>query len=149
MMAFLFMVVAAGADDLLINSNDGFPRSNPDRSGFEDRIFDEAFRRLGHTWELIRVPSERALASFNRGEIGGDYVRMAGLEKTYPNLVQVGEPFSSMDFGACTLSGKLRFSSWEGLRNRPIAMIIRWKIVEERTRDFTCVTADFTTKAER
>jgi polar amino acid transport system substrate-binding protein len=139
-MASLFMVAAATADDLRINSNDVFPRSSPDQSGFEDRILDEAFRRLGRTWELIRVPSERALASLNRGEIDGDYVRIAGLEKTYPNLVQVKEPISTMDFGAFTLSGKLRFSSWEELRNRPIAMIIGWKIVEERTKDFPYVT---------
>jgi len=141
MMASLCVVVAAGADDLRINSNDVFPRSAPDRSGFEDRILDEAFHRLGHTWELIRVPSERALASLNRGEIDGDYVRIAGLEKTYPNLIQVKEAISSMDFGAFTLSDKVRFRSWEELRNRPIAMIIGWKIVEERTRDFPYVTA--------
>lgn len=140
-MASLFLVVPAGANDLRINSNDVFPRSAPDRSGFEDRILDEAFRRLGQTWELIKIPSERALASLNRGEIDGDYVRIAGLEKTYPNLVQVKEPIASMDFGAFTLSDKVRFRSWEELRNRPIAMIIGWKIVEERTRDFPYVTA--------
>jgi polar amino acid transport system substrate-binding protein len=140
-MASLLMVITAKADDLRINSNDVFPRSAPDRSGFEDRILDEAFRRLGYTWELIKIPSERALASLNRGEIDGDYVRIAGLEKTYPNLVQVKEPISSMDFGAFTLSDKVRFSSWEELRNRPIAMIIGWKIVEERTKDFPYVTA--------
>jgi polar amino acid transport system substrate-binding protein len=89
----------------------------------------------------VRLPSERALASLDRGEIDGDYVRIAGLEQTYPNLIRVDEPVAHMDFGAFTKSKALRFSRWEDLRSRRIGAIIGWKIIEQRTKGFDSVSA--------
>ncbi len=129
------------AETLRINSNDGFPRSMPDKSGFEDRIVSEAFRRIGEDYELVLVPSERALASVDRGEIDGDYVRIAGLGQRYPNLVMVDEPIAAMEFGTFTRGREIVVSSWEDLRERPFGRILGWKIVEQRTDGFPRASA--------
>ena len=130
-----------GAEEFTLNSNDVLPRSASDGSGYEDRILAEAFRRLGHTYSLVRVPSERALVSVDRGELDGDYVRIAGLENAYANLVCVAEPIASFDFATFTGSASLRIDDWEDLRTRPVGMIIGWKIVEQKTKGFGSVNA--------
>jgi len=125
---------------LKINSNDVFPRSAPDKSGFEDLILDEAFRRVGYSYELIKIPSERALTSVDRGEIDGDYVRIAGLGQSYPNLVMVAEPIAVWEFAVFAAAGCPRIAAWEDLRDKPFGRIIGWKIVEQRTEGFPHAT---------
>ncbi len=137
----LCVSISLSAEGLKLNSNDIFPRSAPDGSGYEDRIIAEAFRRLGLRYELMKVPSERALASVDRGEIDGDYVRIAGLEQSYPGLVRVGEPIAAMEFGSFVRDRERAPKTWEELRNRRVGMIIGWKIVEQRTSGFPAMNA--------
>ncbi len=124
-----------------LNSNDIFPRSTPDGSGYEDRIIEEALRRLGLTYERVKVPSERALASVDRGEIDGDYVRIAGLEQGYPGMVKVEEPIAVMEFGSFVRDPHWEPKTWEDLKKSRIGIIIGWKIVERRTDGFPTVNA--------
>ncbi len=131
----------SAADGLKFNSNDIFPRSSPDGAGYEDRIIAEALRRLGLAYELVKVPSERALASVDRGEIDGDYVRIAGLEQNYPGLVRVDEPIAVMEFCVFVRDRNRAPGTWEELRNRRVGRVIGWKIVEQRTSGFPAVNA--------
>lgn len=132
---------AAAGQVLDINTNDVFPRSSPEGKGFEDRILAEAFRRLGMGYRIVRLPSERALISANEGIVDGDYVRIAGLEASYPNLVMVPAPISRMEFTAFSLDPKLPIDGWQDLSGLSVAHITGWKIAEERTKGFPRVTS--------
>jgi polar amino acid transport system substrate-binding protein len=132
---FLLISGNLAAQALRLNSNDAYPRSAPDKSGFEDKILQEALKSLGLDFERITIPSERALLLANAGEIDGDYVRISGLERNYPNLVMVAEPITTFDFVAYSLTDSGPFDTWESLRDVPIAHITGWKIIEERTKD--------------
>lgn len=139
-LALAMLAQAAFAESFGFNTNDVYPRASLDGSGFEDRIIAEGLRRLGHTYEILRIPSERALVSLQAGLIDGDYVRISGLESLYPGIVRVSEPVSAMEFVAFSLDPGPRIDSWEDLRGLEVAHIRGWKIVEERTRGFPRVT---------
>ncbi|MDX9958476.1 MAG: hypothetical protein RBT68_08555 [Spirochaetia bacterium] len=124
------------AQNLIINSNDVMPRSSADGSGYEDRILKEAFRRVGATFDRITVPSARALILANQGAIDGDYVRIQGIDSSFPDLVRVDVPIATMDFSAFTVSPGPYPVSWADLASVPFAHIIGWKIVEQNTAGF-------------
>ncbi|MBL8968523.1 MAG: transporter substrate-binding domain-containing protein [Spirochaetaceae bacterium] len=135
-LACLALALPAVAERFVFSSLEVFPRSAPDGSGFEDRILAEAMRRLGHDFELVRIPSERALVSLDQGLIDGEYVRIAGLGTTYPSIVMVAEPIAKMEFVAITLSPSLPIDSWKDLEGLRLGVIRGWKIVEDKTRGF-------------
>lgn len=123
----------ARASEILVLNTDGEPpHSRPDGAGFEDRIILEAFRRIGHTVQLVRLPSERCLQNVIAGIDDGNYVRIAGLEKLHPELVLVPEPVSTFPFTAFTRDPGLKAARWEDLRGRQTAYVTGWKLPEAR-----------------
>ncbi|HWR02988.1 MAG TPA: transporter substrate-binding domain-containing protein [Humidesulfovibrio sp.] len=135
--ALLFQTAAfaagpAQAAPLVLNTDGAPPHARPDGTGFEDRIVAEAFRRIGVPVKLVMLPSERCLQNANLGIDDGNYVRVAGLEKTYPNLIMVPEPVSEFVFTAFTRAPELKISSWADLRQRQVAIVNGWKIVERQ-----------------
>lgn len=120
------------AEPLVLNTDGAPPHSRADGTGFEDRIVTEAFRRIGREVKLVQLPSERALQNADQGIDDGNYVRVAGLEKTYPNLVMVPEPVSEFVFTAFTRAPELKISNWADLRPRQVAIVNGWKIVERQ-----------------
>jgi polar amino acid transport system substrate-binding protein len=120
----------AFAAPLVLNTDGAPPHSRPDGSGFEDRIVAEAFRRVGLAVKLVMLPSERSLQNANQGIDDGVYVRVPGLERIYPNLVMVAEPVSEFIFTAFTRDPALKARAWDDLRERQVAIVAGWKIVE-------------------
>lgn len=129
-MAPLLASRPAQAQPLVLNTDGAPPHARADGTGFEDRIVAEAFRRVGVTVKLVMLPSERCLQNANQGIDDGNYVRIAGLEKLYPNLVMVPEPVSEFVFTAFTRAPGLMVSGWNDLRQRQVAIVTGWKIVE-------------------
>ncbi|MBU1042151.1 MAG: transporter substrate-binding domain-containing protein [Proteobacteria bacterium] len=128
-------VCASGAGPLVLNTDGAPPHSRADGSGFDDRIVTEAFRRIGVPVRLVILSSERALQSANQGVDDGNYVRIAGLERQYPNLIMVPEPMSSFPFTAFTRRPGLKAGTWADLRDRQVASVIGWKLVENSLQD--------------
>lgn len=133
-LALALPVCASGAGPLVLNTDGAPPHSRADGSGFEDRIVAEAFRRIGVGVRLVMLSSERALQNVNQGVDDGNYVRIAGLERQYPNLVMVPETMSSFPFTAFTRDPGLKVLSWADLRDRQVASVIGWKLVENNLR---------------
>jgi len=125
----------AAAQPLVLNTDGAPPHSRADGTGFEDRIVTEAFRRIGVVVRLVRLPSERALQNANQGVDDGNYVRIAGLTRLYPNLVMVPEPMSSFPFTAFTRAPSLKVAAWGDLRGRQVASVTGWKLVERSLKD--------------
>jgi len=120
------------ADDkvLVLNAAVSEPLSNDEQSGFVDRLVGEALQRLGYRLESLHLPAERALIIANAGIDDGEMLRIAGLQKSYPNLIQVPEKLIDLEFVAFTRNKSLKITRWQDLAEYTVAIITGWKIFE-------------------
>lgn len=121
---------AHAAQTLVINTVSTLPLNAPDQSGFMDKVVGEAFRRSGLILKTIQLPAERGLINANRGIDDGEMARIAGLEKTYPNLVRVPEKIMDWEFYAFSEHNVDLSKGWAGLAGYSVAFINGWKILE-------------------
>ncbi len=117
---------------LILNTSHTYPRSTPDGTGFEDLIIKEAFNRAGLRLKIVQLPSERALVNANEGIDDGNFARVAGIEKLYPNLVMAPEKICEFEFAVFTRDSSIKISDWESLRPYNVGIITGWKILEEK-----------------
>ncbi len=129
---FYFTGTAAFAQQrIVINTGFSHPISNDAQTGFGDKVLGEAFRRIGYKLETVRLPAERALINANKGFDDGDLLRINGLQKKYPNLIQVPEKIMDMDvvlFAKNLKSFKVR--GWNSIGSHSVSIITGWKIFE-------------------
>ena len=97
------------------------------------RISAEAFRRSGIETEFRTLPSERALQAADSGQTAGDQVRVAGLEKLYPNLVQVPVPMLNYHTVVFTAGMTFRIDGWESLKPYSLCILRGMKLAETAT----------------
>jgi len=121
---------AADRPVLVLNDTNEPPFTTADRDGFLDIIAGEAFRRAGVELRLVKLPAERGLINANAGIEDGDMVRIAGLEKQYPNLVRVPEKLVDWEFVAFSKDATIP-SNWKAIRQRSAGHIKGWKIYEQ------------------
>ncbi len=105
--------------------------SNKKQTGFVDNIVNEALNRIGYDLESVHLPAERALINANAGIDDGELLRIAGLQKIYPNLIQVPEKIMDMEFVAFTRHVPFPTSNWQSLKPWSVAIITGWKILEQ------------------
>lgn len=109
----------------------GPPLSNLDHTGYYDRILIAAFAKLEIPITFGRLPSERSLQNVDNGIDDGDFVRIAGLEKSYPNLVMVPEKLDDFEFVAFARDLDLSTNSWDALTPYHVGIVRGWKILEQ------------------
>jgi len=123
---------AVAQKNIVLNSTFSYPVSTDSQSGFADLVLAEAFRRIGYQLETVRVPAERALINANRGIGDGEMSRVAGLQKKYPNLIQVPESFMVIDMVLFAKNNtKLVVKGWDSVASHSLAIISGWKIMEK------------------
>lgn len=142
----LLLIIAnsSSASTLVLNTADEAPLSTVDGTGHNDLIIKEAFRRIGHQVEIVHLPSERALVNTNKGIDDGNFVRIAELEKIYPNLVRVPESITVFEFAAFTKDPSIKIRDWESLKPYYVGIVAGWKILEANivgTRSLTKVSS--------
>jgi len=118
---------------MVFNTAHYSPRSTPEGNGFEDLLLKEALRRLGVQLKIVNLPSERCLVNVNEGIDDGNFARVEGMEKTYPNLLMVPEPIADFEFVVFSKRSDLKVDGWESLNGYHIGYITGWKIVESKT----------------
>lgn len=124
---------AQSGGTLVLNTGVRAPYTQPDRSGFLDRLVAEAFRRAGTKAEVqVYEASERAMQNANAGIDDGMAMRIKGLEAQYPNLVRVPEKIIDNDFVAYSHGSDFPTRDWEALAPYQVAHIIGWKVFENR-----------------
>lgn len=134
---FLIALFSESAADqtIVIATADGPPLSNSDNTGFHDKIIHEAFQRIGIKLEIIHLPAERALINANNGVEEGVYVRIAGMDRLYPNLIQVPEKITDYEFVAFTKHIDIATNGWDALTPYGVGIITGWKILEKNIQD--------------
>jgi len=127
---------------VLSTSNEA-PNATEDFQGIGDRLMLEAFRQLQIPLKIERLPSERALIRANEGEEDGNFARVEGLEKQYPNLIRVPEELVRFEFVAFAKKDrKNSITTWEKLKDYHVGIVTGWKILEaniQGTRSLTKV----------
>lgn len=114
--------------------------SNPECSGMLDRIVQEAFRRIGVRAEIVFTNTRRSLVDVNDGVLDAEINRIEGMERSYPNLVQVPEPNMQMHFVAFAKED-IPISGWGSIRRLRVGMVQGWKILEQHTKNFPNLTS--------
>jgi polar amino acid transport system substrate-binding protein len=123
------VALGAGRPVLVLNDTNELPYTTPAGDGFLDVVAGEAFRRAGVELRLVRLPAERGLLNADAGIEDGDMVRIAGLDRQYPNLVRVPEKLIDWEFTAFSRDATLP-ASWPAIRQRRVGHIKGWKIYE-------------------
>ncbi len=116
---------------LMLGTFAGPPLSTSDGSGFYDLVLKEAFGRAGLEIEIIQLPAERSLTNANEGITDGDFVRISGLEKIYPNLLRVPEKITDFEFVAFTKLMDIPIKGWQSLQPYHVGIVRGWKILEK------------------
>lgn len=124
--------VAFARDKLVISTSVVEPYTTPEHTGFIDRLVVAVFQEIGVEAEVLVYPnaSERSLLNANEGIDDGQALRVAGLEKFYPNLVRVPEPVMMNDFVALSLRPAFATPDWSALKPYSVTYIIGWKVFE-------------------
>lgn len=116
---------------IILNTAFASPITNESQTGFADTVLSEAFNRLGYKLETVQLPAERALINANMGIDDGDLLRVSGLQKKYPNLIQVPEKIMDMDMVLFTKNKPLFVvNGWQSIKSYTVAIISGWKIME-------------------
>ena len=130
--SLLIATATAGEPTLMLSNPTAPPLTNAQGSGFLDRLWQEVARRTGVRVQLVTLPAERGLVNANAGIEDGDLNRIAGLERTYPNLIRVPEKNMDMHFVAFTRQTDLRLDrGWRSLSGHSVGIIKGWKILEQ------------------
>jgi polar amino acid transport system substrate-binding protein len=111
------------------------PLSKIDQSGFYDQILIEAFRRVGQPVQIMHLPTERSISNANLGITDGEFPRISGLDRLYPNLLKVPEKVDAFDFVAFTWRSDIQLEDWASCRPYDIAIVRGWKILESNLTD--------------
>lgn len=131
-LAFQYPVLHA-TDKLVLSSGVLEPYTTTDRKGFLDQIIAAVFKDINLEAELLVYPTatERGMLNANEGIDDGLAMRVAGLEKQYPNLIRVPEEVAVNDFVALTLGPRFATNGWESLSPYVVSYIIGWKVFEQ------------------
>ena len=79
------------------------------------RVMTEAYKRIGLTMHLRRLPAERSLVTANAGEVDGELIRKDEISRTYPNLIKVPISIMTIDFVVFTRAKRFSVNGWESL----------------------------------
>ena len=116
---------------IALNSAFSSPITNESQTGFGDSVLREAFKRIGYKLETTRLPAERALINANLGIDDGDLLRIGGLQKKYPNLIQVPEKVMDMDVMLFTKNKpSFKVDGWKSVGPHSITIMTGWKVFE-------------------
>ena len=106
------------------------PLSREDQTGFYDQVVIEAFRRIGQPVQITHLPTERSISNANLGVTDGEFPRISGLDRLYPNLHRVPEKIVDFVFVAFTWRTDIQLKDWSSCRPYNVAIVRGWKILE-------------------
>ncbi len=115
---------------LTISASNAPPYVTPQRTGLEDRLFTEVFRRLDIEVRIYDVPAQRGLVLLNDGQDDGTLARNPGMSKRYPNLVQFSEKALDREYLVYTTLPDIEVAGWDSLAGYSVGIVNGWKILE-------------------
>ena len=142
---FLFVLllscsVRSLAADIELNSGHHPPLANDESNGFHDLVAHEAYRRIGLSIEIHRLPSARSGRNVDMGIDDGNGPRIDGYNKFFPNLIIVPEKVIDFYFVGFTNDPEINPENWAELANLNVGIVTGWKILEQKITSSQSVT---------
>lgn len=75
----------------------------------------EAYKRIGIAVEIKRYPAALSIQLANRGDVDGEVVRVAEIDRKYSNLIMVPVPINSMEGMVFTKNRIFPVKGWKSL----------------------------------
>lgn len=97
-------------------------------------IMREAYRRLGIEAVEDKLPGERAIAVLNAGEVFGDVMHFAGLEKNYDNVLRIPVPLIYFDAVVFTDGRAMSVPDWASAARHRVCIRRGIKSIEDAAR---------------
>ncbi len=91
------------------------------------------YKRIGYDMSVIRFPGKRSLVEANSGTTGGELVRIAAIEDSYPNLVRIPYAIGSLRVMAMTQSGQHAINERSSMIDKRIGILRGVKILDTLT----------------
>ncbi len=110
----------------------------PSRNALTQRIISEAYNNLNINIEFIHLPAERSLWLVDKGIIDGETARIAGLNKTYHNLLMIKVPIEVISLYAYVrkdMDMNFTVKGWQSVRPYRSAYLRGGKAVERNLKD--------------
>lgn len=134
--AVFSLSASALPDEFVFNTSTVAPYTTVDRSGFQDRVVTEVFRRIGLKARVeVYEASARALINAHQNIDQGVAMRIHGLNKKYPNLIRIEEPIIENDFVAYSIDAEFPTTDWKSLEPYILAYIHGWLVFERNLVD--------------
>ena len=127
--------ILASEPDLVLSTWAKPPLSKVDHTGYLDKIIIEAFRRIDLEIDILQKPVQRSISDANNGKGDGEYIRISGLSRIYPNLIEVPEKVFDFEFVVFTKNHDVIINGWDSLKPYDVGIVIGWKILEENIRN--------------
>jgi polar amino acid transport system substrate-binding protein len=100
------------------------------------QLLKQAYQKLNIPISFIYLPGERSLTLSNSGKLDGEVARLAGIEKTYPNLIRVNVPLQTVILYAYTKNPAITVSDSQSLKPYRIAYLRGVKSIEKQFSGF-------------
>jgi len=117
--------------DLVLNAGALPPLSLKNGDGFLDQLMIEAFKRIGKNVKILHKPSKRSLKDTNEGRGDAEYIRVEGLSKIYPNIIQVPVNIIDLEYVAFSKRDDIKIENWNSLTQYHVGILRGWKILEK------------------
>lgn len=130
----LAAILPAAAGEPLRNINISTLVGNDPASTIAEQVVREAYRRLGITLTVHKLPGERTLVYANEGKMDGELYRKLGMERQYTNLLIVPVPLLTYEIVVFSRGTSFVVNGWESLRPYSLGFMRGIKIVQENTR---------------
>ncbi len=124
----VFVAAPAFAEKLTFSTIKGHingPRSQ--------KILTEAYQRLGIEVVFKELPGQRAIQGANEGKFDGEVFRIGGLNKKFPNLIMIAEPYLLAQDSVFSKKVDFKVDGFESLRPYRIGIRRGIKAAEQGT----------------
>lgn len=110
------------------------------------QVLKYAYSQMGIEIETRYYPIERALRSANAGLVDGEIVKIGGLEKQFPNLIQIPVPIFHTELVAMSKNPDIKISGWESLAPYRLGLVRGVRIIQKGLAKGGCT--DFCTSVD-
>jgi len=105
-------------------------------------ILKSAYNKLGIAVEIHYLPGKRALLYSNSGHSDGELFRIAGIEKTFRNLIRIPVALIELETIAYTRRNDIVIDGWSSLQPYKIGYLRGFKKAESMTQGMDVQLAD-------
>jgi len=105
-------------------------------------VLKEAYVKLGVNTSISYLPGNRSLLYSSAGIVDGELFRIEGLQREYPELIQITEPILELVTIAYSSGVEFNINGWESLKPYKLGFLRSFKKAENNTKDMNTYQDD-------